>query len=400
MDSIYLAWRYLRVNWARTFILVVCTTLIGGLPLATNQLLNDSERQLLLRARSTPLLLGRLGSDLDLVIGSLYFRAQPRQPIRQADVAAVNNSGMAKAIPLLLGHRAQGVQVIGTNLDYFPFRNLKAARGSLFTLLGECVLGADVATNLGLKPGDRLTTSPQALFNLAASYPIRLRVAGVLHRSDSPDDEVIFTDVKTTWVMSGLGHGHQDLNSSTPNDLVLARGDTLITANAKLAEVPEITAENLASFHFHGEENQYPVSAVIAVPLSQRHGDLLRGRYEGDEAARLLAIRPEQSVQDLLLSSFRLRRVFNLVLFVVASAALLSLLLVYALSLRLRHREFLTCARMGARRGVIVRMVAAEIAIVCLFSAGLSLALQAGLMGVRPLVSQVLLSRDGERWEE
>jgi hypothetical protein len=55
---------------------------------------------------------------------------------------------------------------------------------------------------------------------------------------------------------------------------------------------------------------------------------------------------------------------------------------------------------MGARRGVIVRMVAAEIAIVCLFSAGLSLALQAGLMGVRPLVSQVLLSRDGERWEE
>ncbi len=393
LNSVYLAWRYLRANWARSLILVVCTTLIGGLPLATNALLNDSERQLLRRARSTPLLLGSNGSDLDLVVGSLYFRALPRQPLRQADVTAVRRSGLAEAIPLLLGHRAQGARVIGTSLDYFSFRHLRPAGGSLFATLGECVLGAEVARTMGLEPGDTITTSPRTLFDLAASYPIRMKVAGVLRPSGTPDDEVIFTDVKTTWVMSGLGHGHQDLTTASPTDLVLEKSKTLVTANAKLAEVPEITAETLASFHFHGDPESFPVSSVIALPRSQRDGDLLRGRYEGATAPRVIALRPETSVRELLVSTFRLRNVFNLVLLLVALAALLALLLVYALSLRLRREEFVTCGRMGARRGVMVRMVAAEIGLVLLVSTGLSLVLQAGLVGLRPVVSQFLLSR-------
>jgi putative ABC transport system permease protein len=401
LDSVYLAWRYLRANWLRTGILVVCTTLIGGLPLATNRLLNASETQLLQRARSTPLLLGSNGSDLDLVVGSLYFRAQPRQPLRQTDVTAVRRSGLAAAVPLLLGHQAQGARVIGTSLGYFTFRNLKPARGSLFALLGECVLGAEVARTMRLGPGDTITTSPRTLFDLAASYPIRLRVAGVLAPSGTPDDEVIFTDVKTTWVMSGLGHGHQDLTTTAPSDLVLERSDRLVTANAKLAEVPEITAETLATFHFHGDPETFPVSSVIALPHSPRDGDLLRGRYEaGAEAPRVVAIRPERSVRELLVSTFRLRQMFNLVLLVVGLAAVLALVLVYALSLRLRREEFLTCGRMGARRTVMVRMVAAEIAIVLLMATGLSLALEVGLITLRPLVSQVLLSRssgEGER---
>lgn len=393
LNSVYLAGHYLRANWARSLILVVCTTMISGLPLATNALLNDSERQLLRRARATPLLLGSNGSDLDLVVGSLYFRALPRQPLNQGDVTAVRNTGLAGAIPLLLGHQAQGARVVGTSLDYFTFRGLEPARGSLFTFLGECVLGANVARDMALETGDTIITSPRTLFDLAGSYPIRLRVAGVLRPSGGPDDEVIFTDVKTTWVMSGLGHGHQDLTGTAPTDLVLERKEGLVTANARLAEVPEITAETLASFHFHGDQESFPVSSVIALPRSQRDEDLLRGRYAAVSALRVVAIRPESLVRELLVSTFRLRNVFNLVLLMVALAALLALLLVYALSLRLRREEFSTCARMGARRGVMVRMVVAEIGLVLLVSAGLTLALQAGIAGLRPVVSQFLLSR-------
>ncbi|MEB3263059.1 MAG: ABC transporter permease [Synechococcus sp.] len=397
MDSLFLAWRYLRTNWARTIILVICTTVIGGLPLATNRLLNASEQQLLQRASATPLLLGSRGSDLDLVVGSLYFRAQPRQPLRLSDATAVRNSGLATPIPLLLGHRAQGARVVGTSLDYFGFRGLAPARGSLFTLLGECVLGADVAHSKNLHPGDTITTAPRTLFDLAGSYPIRLRVAGVLRPSGSDDDEVIFTDLKTTWVMSGLGHGHQDLTATTPTDLVLEQRGNLITANAKLAEVPEITAESLGQFHFHGDQESFPISSLIAVPQTPRDGDLLRGRFEtGPAAERIVAIRPLSSMRELLVSTFRLRRVFNVVLVVIALAALLALLLVYALSLRLRREEFRTCRRMGARQGVLRQMVAAEIAIVLLLAAAFSLALQLGLVGLRPVVSQLLLSRNSE----
>ena len=73
MNALFLAWAFLRVNWARSVILVVSSTLIAGLPLSVNRLLDDSENDLLDRARATPVILGRDGSNLDLVVGSLYF---------------------------------------------------------------------------------------------------------------------------------------------------------------------------------------------------------------------------------------------------------------------------------------------------------------------------------------
>ena len=37
-----------------------------------------------------------------------------------------------------------------------------------------------------------------------------MKVAGVLRRTHTTDDLGIFTDVKTTWVIQGLGHGYEN----------------------------------------------------------------------------------------------------------------------------------------------------------------------------------------------
>jgi hypothetical protein len=73
MDSLYLAWQYIRFNKFKTIILVASITLIAVLPLILETLLTESERQLLDRAESTPLLVGTKGSALDLAMNSLYF---------------------------------------------------------------------------------------------------------------------------------------------------------------------------------------------------------------------------------------------------------------------------------------------------------------------------------------
>ena len=72
-DSLYVAWRYVSYNRARTATIVGCITLIAFLPVALQLLLGESERQLLSRASSTPLVIGARGSSLDLVMNSLYF---------------------------------------------------------------------------------------------------------------------------------------------------------------------------------------------------------------------------------------------------------------------------------------------------------------------------------------
>ena len=73
INSLYIAWKYIRFNKIKTATLVACITLITFLPVALEVLLNESERQLMSRADSTPLVLGAKGSALDLVMNTLYF---------------------------------------------------------------------------------------------------------------------------------------------------------------------------------------------------------------------------------------------------------------------------------------------------------------------------------------
>jgi len=67
IDSLYIAWKYINFNKIKTITLVGCITLISFLPMALQLLLDESERQLMSRAVSTPLVVGSKGSALDLV---------------------------------------------------------------------------------------------------------------------------------------------------------------------------------------------------------------------------------------------------------------------------------------------------------------------------------------------
>jgi putative ABC transport system permease protein len=152
MDSLYVAWRYLRYHWGRSLTLVVCVTLIAVLPLALELLLDESERQLLARAEGTPLVVGAKGSSLDLAMNSLYFGDSVPEPISMAAVDAIADTGLALPIPLYVRFKARGQPIVGTNLDYFDFRGLQVQAGRNLALLGECVLGARAARPLGSNP--------------------------------------------------------------------------------------------------------------------------------------------------------------------------------------------------------------------------------------------------------
>jgi len=262
MDSLYIAWRYLGFNKARTLTLVTCVTLIAFLPLALELLLNESERQLVSRAEATPLLVGAKGSALDLVMNSLYFGDTVPELISMAAVDRVAESELALPIPLYVRFKARGFPIVGTTIDYFDFRGLEVAAGRQLAVLGECVLGARVAEELQLGPGDSLLSSPETVFDLAGIYPLKMRVAGVLAESHGPDDLAVFVDVKTAWVIQGLVHGHADLQNVTDPTLVMQRSDGNVTATAKVLQFTEITPENIDSFHFHGEPAGYPITGV------------------------------------------------------------------------------------------------------------------------------------------
>ncbi|MEN8800889.1 MAG: ABC transporter permease, partial [Thiogranum sp.] len=188
IDSFYIAWKYLLFSKARSATLIACITLIAVLPLALEIILDESEHQLVERAEHTPLLVGAKGSALDLVMNSLYFADEVPEPVSLARADEITATDLAFAIPLYVRFQARGFPIVGTTLDYFDFRRLRLAAGRAFGLLGECVIGAAVARELGLKPGDSLLSSPETVFDLAGVYPLKMRVAGVLAPTHSADD--------------------------------------------------------------------------------------------------------------------------------------------------------------------------------------------------------------------
>lgn len=126
-------------------------------------------------------------------------------------VEEVWKSGLAYPIPLYARFTARGFPIIGTSLDYFHYRVFSTQRGDFISMLGQCVIGSEVARKLTLKPGDSLISSPETVFDIAGVYPLRMKVAGILKLIGSADDHGVFIDIKTAWVIQGLGHGHMDV---------------------------------------------------------------------------------------------------------------------------------------------------------------------------------------------
>jgi putative ABC transport system permease protein len=136
LDTFYIAWRYVSFNKIKTATLVACVTLISFLPLSLQLLLEESERQLMSRAVSTPLVVGAKGSSLDLVMNTLYFDDEVPELITVAASNSVMDSDLALPIPVYVRFQARGNPIVGTTLDYFDFRRLRIAQGRQLAVLG------------------------------------------------------------------------------------------------------------------------------------------------------------------------------------------------------------------------------------------------------------------------
>lgn len=373
-DSLYLAWQYLCYHRGKTVTMIAAIALVLFVPAGLQVLVQQGASQLSARAEATPLLIGARGSEIELVLSALYFDTEPPASLPMSEVHRVRESGLAREIPIHSRFRARGFPIVGTTLNYFEFRNLEVARGRQITMLGECVLGAKVAAQLNLKPGDALKSTAKDPFNLAGKYPLKMHVVGVFEPMDGPDDLAVFVDLKTAWVIEGFGHGHQDLTATDAQLNVLKTTESSVTANAAVQEYTEITTENIDSFHFHGDKGTFPVTAIIAVPQDEKSGTLLRGKYlaEDDPAQSVI---PTGIVDQLLATILSVRTMIMAAAAVISLATFVIVVLVFELSVRLRKRELQTMHRLGCSRRAIASMISTEIAVVVVTATVIALGL-------------------------
>ncbi|QUJ76113.1 ABC transporter permease [Sulfitobacter albidus] len=380
MNALFLAFSYLRYHWARSLVLVLVAALIMFVPVATQTLLSTSERALVARGEATPLLLGSRGSQLDLTMAALYFSDERPDPVAMREVESVWDSGLGVPIPVHTAFSSSGFRIVGTTLDYFDFRALTPADGRGLSILGDAVIGSDVASALGKGVGDTLVSAPENLFDLDGVYPLEMPIVGVLAPTNTADDQAIFVDIKTAWVIQGIGHGHEDVVTAAD----VAAG-TAALANAAVVQYQRITEDNIDSFHFHGSQDDFPASAVIVVPNDTRSNTILKGRYLDSDLPTQM-IEPAGVIQGLVDRIFRIKSLLDVVTAIIAVAAAAAVGLAVFLSYRLRARELGTAVKLGAQKGMVLKLLAAETVTLLL------------LAGSIAAIGAAIVSRNAEAW--
>jgi putative ABC transport system permease protein len=167
------------------------------------------------------MIVGAKGSPLQLVLNSVYLISKPIENIswdfyQQFLPAAERTDGVdgtfaastKTAVPICMGDYFRGFRVIGTNAAYFnrltvgdgrPFA-FAAGRNFRDEEFFGGVLGATVAANLGLKPGD-----PFAPTHGADDGKVHdpFTVTGVLARTDTPVDRGVFVNMEGFYLQEG-----------------------------------------------------------------------------------------------------------------------------------------------------------------------------------------------------
>jgi putative ABC transport system permease protein len=378
--------RYLSANKLKTAILLVCLTATFFLPLALKFLIARFEQDLLARGNATPLVVGVRGDRFDLVLKTLYFNSDSPGEISASDFDDLQAEGRGLVIPMHADYSARDFPVVGTSLEYFEFRGLRPAQGSFPLRLGDAILGANVARALRLGVGDPILTDQESLYNIAAIYPLKMRITGILGERGTPDDDAIFTDVKTSWVIAGIGHGHTDVTEPGKESLLLDKSDEAVVASAAVVEYNEITDANIGSFHFHADRGHLPLTSLIYLPDSSKSATILKGRFNVSKTLQMLE--PRVVLEELMGIVFQVKRFFDGSFLLVFATTALFLVLVVLLSLKLRERERQALFRIGCSRGAVFCMQATELLALVVVSALLA---GAGALGLAEGLSRLVL---------
>lgn len=373
---VILALRHARHNPARSVILTACIAIAFALPLTVRILSSAFERSLTARAASTPLLIGARGNRFDLAMAMLYFRRAPVSTISMADAESLAASGGGVFIPMNVRFTARHKPIVATTPDYHLARDLTPVSGTLPLTLGDAALGSRAAAELALTTGDALFSDQRELFDIAKPQALKMRISGVLARTDTPDDDAVFVDLKTAWILEGLSHAHI-APASAPAGLVLDRRAASVTLSEQLIDFNEVTDANRTAFHLHATPDLLPLTGVLVLPDSAKSATILATRHNAGKA--LQAVIPAEVVRELLAYVFRVRSLLDAVAALVAALTIVLLALVTALSIRVRAREISTLRKLGASSLTIASLFASELGVLLLLgaTAGAALALLA-----------------------
>lgn len=157
-------------------------------------------------------IIGPAGSATDLAMNTMFFTGSITDTIPyQHYLDLKNDSRVNLAVPFAMGDNYNGAKIIGTTADFLLNKELK--NGQMFADTYEAVIGYEVAKANGLKLGDQMVTSHGVSEGGNDHAATPLTVVGILDKTNTAYDNVVFTQLETLWSIHDHGdedHDHEE----------------------------------------------------------------------------------------------------------------------------------------------------------------------------------------------
>lgn len=203
MNLLNLSWKNLTAKPLNLFLNVVLFALGVGLVsfllLVNTQLGDKFEKNL----AGIDMVIGAKGSPLQLILSSMYHVDAPTGNIPLEAAKPFLNPKhplIETAIPLSLGDNYQGNRIVGTNASILDLYNAEIGEGKMWNKDFECVIGANIAKDHGLKIGSAFHSAHGLVHDdLMAHAHHDFVVTGILKSTGSVIDQLILTSTETIW---------------------------------------------------------------------------------------------------------------------------------------------------------------------------------------------------------
>ena len=155
------------------------------------------------------MIVGPSGSSTQLAMNTMFFTESPLVTISYEHVEALEKDmRVNRVVPFTMGDSYNAAKIVGTTPDFLADKELDA--GEMFDATYEAVLGASVAEKYGLSVGSKIITSHGLSEGGHAHEGTPLTVVGILDKTKTAYDNVIFTGVETVWATHGHGEGEHE----------------------------------------------------------------------------------------------------------------------------------------------------------------------------------------------
>jgi putative ABC transport system permease protein len=207
MNLLLLAWNYLIAKPLNTFLNIFLLSLGIAVIIILMLFSRQLQEKISSNSKGIDLVVGAKGSPLQIILCNVFHIDFPTGNISLQEAEKISRNRLVKkAIPLALGDSYQLYRIIGSTLEYPELYGAELSIGDWWQKDMEVTLGANVAEDLKLKPGDTFYSAHGMMEGGHAHEDHPFIVKGILKRGGNVLDNLILCSVKSIWLV----HDHEE----------------------------------------------------------------------------------------------------------------------------------------------------------------------------------------------